>query len=716
MKNPPDPSYDPDYAEECCMSCGARQERGDGGSCNRCNGDYDEGREKSAVARLGKIAAWGDVLKPTLMGAGIGAGLGAGAHGLRKLIGDKDSSLLSSLTVGGLGGAAAGSIYGGLGQATQNDVLRSTRDKALAEHLITDNIRKTFQVPAMDDVARLEQTHDSVLPLLRRSTKYAPIDETNMYEALQGSIADRVTGSGQYEISDYAKELLKRLIGREKGGGDKLEAEGVDVDHWNEESKGKAMPDFTPYAADTEFADDYDDTQLREALAERVRMIAQLRAHRDSLLDARSGYVPEKQANYSVVQNMAWVAAQEKVAHEKRANRWSKLLNAVVPAAKHEATQTGLGAGIGAATSPFVADHVGVETDVGRWGHRLSSAVAGAAIGNPRTRRSMTHSQPWTRKGALKVEREALTAFSRANPELNARQAINAYRKATGGRPVTKPNPIKTPAMVGGSLAVPSTFGFFLDPTKRFADKANDALADADVAGKEITSPSTLAANFAYNMADQYGYNKEWVNDMGRNIGINAGSSLMGGGLGGLLGGKLADMFSSVAIDEGDADYKNLDEAGYKKRRRKQKLKNLLWWAGHIGGGVAGASLGAKYLPDKLRQMFPKKANDMNNEIIRLARLSAEKQAGIGIKPEVSKRLMGGLTGGAVGAGIGAVGTAAIDPLMDKLFKSPEQQIQEKARTTFLERLKARLIAGAAVGGGIGVARGSGMKDMFQRT
>lgn len=451
----------------------------------------------------------------------------------------------------------------------------------------------------------------------------------------------------------------------------KLEAEGVDVDHWNAESKGKNMP--------------------------------------------------EKQANYSVIQNMAWIAAQQD-SNEKTAGIGSlflKGLNLAKPVAKHELAQTGYGAGIGMATSPFVADRVGIETGAGRWSHLLGSALSGAMIANPKTRKRITHSQPWTRKGTVKLDRSNIKAFARANPDIadtGINKTIDAYRKATDGAVPTKVNPLKTVAMGSGVAAVPTTLGHFADPAKRFADKANDALANADVAGKEITSPSSLMANFAYNMADQYGYDKEWVNDMGRNIGINAGASLMGGGLGGLLGGKLADAFSSVAIDEGDADYKNLDEAGYKKRRRKQKLKNLLWWAGHIGGGVAGASLGAKYLPDKLRAMFPKKANDMNSEIAKMARLAAEKQAGIGMNPEAKRRLLGGLAGGGIGAGLGAGGNLVLDPLMDKLFKSPEEQVREKARTTLAERMKARLIAGAAVGGGIGIARGSGMKDLFKRT
>lgn len=55
-------------------------------------------------------------------------------------------------------------------------------------------------------------------------------------------------------------------------------------------SKKKKKEEKKAFAPDTSFADGYDEGQLREALAERVRMIAQLRAHRDSLLDDKSGY------------------------------------------------------------------------------------------------------------------------------------------------------------------------------------------------------------------------------------------------------------------------------------------------------------------------------------------------------------------------------------------------------------------------------------------
>ena len=88
----------------------------------------------------------------------------------------------------------------------------------------------------------------------------------------------------------YKSEAQRKYFNANR---EKLEAEGVDVDEWNESSKGKKLPEkaekkaFTP---DTSFADGYDEAQLREALAERVRMIAQLRAHRDALLDDKSGY------------------------------------------------------------------------------------------------------------------------------------------------------------------------------------------------------------------------------------------------------------------------------------------------------------------------------------------------------------------------------------------------------------------------------------------
>lgn len=568
----------------------------------------------------------------------------------------------------------------------------------------------------------------------------------------------------------YKSEAQRRYFNANRK---KLEAEGVDVDHWNETSKGKDMPEKKAYADAVEkqarsgdltyplvglglggalgAAGHYwDKKKLRDLIQEqddpdiRKYLKSEEKGEKGDLMNRilfpatlgglagigvkafaeRNKYGSciesnlDKQANYSVIQNMAWIAAQQD-SNEKTAGIGSVLLrglNLAKPVARHELAQTGYGAAAGAATSPFTRDLSGIDTGAGRAGHLASSIAVGASLGNPSVRKSLFSRKPWGRAGQAKAEQAALKSFSKANPSIKSTEdLLNAFNKSTGGKPQRISAPVKGTLLASSLASAPTAIGSYMDPTKRFADKLNAAIEGSD-AGEDFKSPSQFFARVGSSMAKEYGFDKEWVENVGKNIGINAGASLMGGGLGGLLGGKLADAFSSVAIDEGQADYKNLDEAAYKKRRRQQKLKNLLWWAGHIGGGVAGASLGAKYLPDKLRAMFPKKANDTNSEIAKMARLAAEKQAGIGMNPEAKRRLLGGLAGGGIGAGLGAGGNLILDPLMDKLFKSPEEQMREKARTTLAERMKARLIAGAAVGGGIGVARGSGMKDLFKRT
>ena len=45
LEDKKDPSYDPEHPEECCPHCGARQERGDDGICNRCGEDWPDSNE-----------------------------------------------------------------------------------------------------------------------------------------------------------------------------------------------------------------------------------------------------------------------------------------------------------------------------------------------------------------------------------------------------------------------------------------------------------------------------------------------------------------------------------------------------------------------------------------------------------------------------------------------------------------------------------------------
>jgi hypothetical protein len=493
-------------------------------------------------------------------------------------------------------------------------------------------------------------------------------------------------------LDKQAKDPTYPLIGMGLGGA--LGAAGYYLEPENAEKKA-----FTP---DTSFAD-----------AATLGGLAGLGVK----AFAERGKGRLKTASYSVIQNMAWMSAQEKTAHEKQANKFKSFLKAVTPFLKGQAAQTAGGAAIGAATSPFTANAAGVETGAGRMSHLMSSMAVGGSLGNPAVRKHLFSRKPFTAKGQQKLQHEAMRAFARENPTLSGKNLVNAFNKANKGLPQKTFAPVKGTLLASSLAGAPTVIGAYTDPTKRFAEKVNEAVQQSE-AGKDFKSPSAFFANIGKNLAEDYGFDKAWVENVGKELAIQGGSGLGGGILGSLIGGKLADMAGDVAIDTGNADYKNLDEESYKKRRRKEKLKTLLYHAGSIGGGFAGSALGAVYLPDLLRKHFNvKKGSDMNMEIRELARLVAqEKQAGIGLKPEVKKRLMGGGMGGLVGAGIGAVGTAALDPVMNKLFKSPEEQMREKARTSFMERLKARLIAGAAVGGGIGIARGSGMKDMFQKT
>ena len=54
-----DPSFDPKHPDECCPHCGARQERGDDGACNRCRKPWPQ---KSALAKLAALSSACDAM------------------------------------------------------------------------------------------------------------------------------------------------------------------------------------------------------------------------------------------------------------------------------------------------------------------------------------------------------------------------------------------------------------------------------------------------------------------------------------------------------------------------------------------------------------------------------------------------------------------------------------------------------------------------------
>jgi hypothetical protein len=110
MKNPPDPSYDPDHAEECCDSCGARLECGDKNTCNRCGGTF---KKNAGIQALAKAAAFRlPVLKPhhTMLGGALLGGLTGGALDYMSREEDDEGSVLDGILSGGLLGAVGGGI------------------------------------------------------------------------------------------------------------------------------------------------------------------------------------------------------------------------------------------------------------------------------------------------------------------------------------------------------------------------------------------------------------------------------------------------------------------------------------------------------------------------------------------------------------------------------------------------------------------------------
>ena len=111
-----------------------------------------------------------------------------------------------------------------------------------------------------------------------------------------GGMLSRRLGGGKLGLAGMLASIL---------GGGVLGGKGAQKLMGSKEANDKS--EKKAFAPDTSFADGYDEAQLREALVERVRMIAQLRAHRDALLDDKSGYkkaVPsEMKASFSRLWN-----------------------------------------------------------------------------------------------------------------------------------------------------------------------------------------------------------------------------------------------------------------------------------------------------------------------------------------------------------------------------------------------------------------------------
>ena len=345
------------------------------------------------------------------------------------------------------------------------------------------------------------------------------------------------------------------------------------------------MPEKKAYAADTSFADDYDDTQLREALAERVRMIAQLRAHRDSLLDAQSGYMPEKKAN--------WL--------KTLAQGTGNLLKTQV------APPVAAGAA-GYLAAPAFQDMAGIESDMGREAQRLGTAAGAASLASPWLRQKM-----WS-KNTLGKD---LARLMKKNPQYSG-FGLNEIKKLHPeiGKGIA---PIRGTATTGGLLAAPTVLGGYSDAAKQMTETVERKLKE----NPEIVNPSYhvgQAIDKTLN-SDRAKSTQKGLTDVAKHM----GGSLAGGLGGSALGYGSGALLGSMLMPGESADYKELDEKGYRARRNRERMKSVLKLVGMYGGGIGGAMLGQKYLPglmDKLTKQ--KQGSDMTGTNIQtLAKLAA---------------------------------------------------------------------------------------------
>ena len=300
-------------------------------------------------------------------------------------------------------------------------------------------------------------------------------------------------------------------------------------------------------------------------------------------------------------------AAWEKEA-DRRAAVW-KLLRPYADSA--------LGAVAGGVASPFTANAGGIDSNAGRLGHTMSMMATGAGLAHPGVRNRLWHGNPWTRKGATKTHLKQLRKLQLQNPDVSSKNILKLHAGNPMAGKVSRP--IKGTLLTGSLAAAPATIGAYTDAGKQFAEKFEKDITSED--NLTDLSLSGMAKNTARKILDSYGMDKKWIDDKINNAGAYAGGALAGSVGGGLMGGSLASLLSKTFIDEGNADYKNLDEEGYKKRRRKEKLRGWLNIIGMYGGSLVGGGLGATHLSKLFKK--EKKGHDMSHIITELAKAAA---------------------------------------------------------------------------------------------
>lgn len=198
--------------------------------------------------------------------------------------------------------------------------------------------------------------------------------------------------------------------------------------------------------------------------------------------------------------------------------------------------------------------------------------------------------------------------------------------------------------------------------------------------------------------------------------------SLTGGVLGSVLGGVGGKSLADLIIPKStSADFKNLDERGFRKRVRREKnkdrLRTLLSTIGGFGGAGVGTALGIKYLPQLINKLGPAyidhtginkalgitPATDATNEKVSSSIAKLAKQAA---DNGVYQDLIGKP---ALGAGLGLVADILANNL-SPMLGIEESNLNEKQKK---DRRNRAMFYGGLVGLGKGVINQGYKRDLL---
>lgn len=254
-----------------------------------------------------------------------------------------------------------------------------------------------------------------------------------------------------------------------------------------------------------------------------------------------------------------------------------------------------VGAGVGFTTSPILADAAGIDSDMGRMGHRLASAATMATLFSPKAQRHI-----WT-KDTLGRD---LKKFMRRHPDMD----VNLRTlKRLSPRMGTGVAPVRGVLTTAGLAAAPTVLGGYTDTAKLLSEtleaklKENPQIVDPQYHIQKAMTEGTAKAMDNPKVQGWLDNLSTEAVDAIKRVGAGVGGGLAGSGVG-YFGGKL---LANAIMPSENADYDNLDEGEYQARRNRERIKSLIKLVGMYGGGVGGALLAHRLATAKVASALP---------------------------------------------------------------------------------------------------------------